>query len=237
MPTWVHGKFTKALIDTASNHCMITLSLLQRHGLCYHKLAYATTGISSSAAPCLGSVIIDTRVGRRLIAVKYTVVESLPCWPAAAIDMHEPNDVLFALDITSPVNMNIDFKHPRIVVTVPSEKSAQRRNGKTWYHIINHSNQRHKTETSALVDSIAKPAELNSFVNKAKAIPPLYVVKVKPSTESMCSIAESSRKKGVPVKTTSTSTTEERHHIHTRLYTKGHSGTQNIRRHMRSSPT
>jgi hypothetical protein len=85
MPTRVHGKFTKALIDTASNHSMITLSFLQRHGLCYHKQAYTTTGISSSAAPCLGSVVLDTRVGRRLIAVKYTVVESLP---AAAIEMH-----------------------------------------------------------------------------------------------------------------------------------------------------
>ena len=59
MPTRVHGHFTKQ--------------------------AYATTGISSAAVPCLGLVILDTRVGRRLIAVKYTVFESLP---AAAIEMH-----------------------------------------------------------------------------------------------------------------------------------------------------
>ena len=194
MPTRVHGKFTKALIDTASNHSMITLSFLQRHGLCYHKQAYTTTGISSSAAPCLGSVVLDTRVGRRLVAVKYTVVESLP---AAAIDMHEPNEVLFALDVTSAVNMNIEFKHPRIVVTVPPEKSARRRNGKTWYHIINHSNHKYTTETSALDDFIAKPAELKSLVNKAsQGKAPLYVVKIKPSVESMCSSAVSSRKRG-----------------------------------------
>ena len=83
MPTRVHGHFTKALLDTASNHSMTTLSFLQCHGLCCHKQAYTTTGISSSAAPCLGSVILDTRLG--LIAVKYMVVESLP---AAAIEMH-----------------------------------------------------------------------------------------------------------------------------------------------------
>ena len=85
MPTRVNGKFTKALIDTASSHSMITLSFLQRHGQCYHKQEYTTTGISSSASPCLGSVVLDTRVSRRLVAVKYTVVESLR---AAAIDMH-----------------------------------------------------------------------------------------------------------------------------------------------------
>ena len=72
--------------------------------------------------------MLDTRVGRRLIAVKYTVVESLP---AAAIDMYESNEVLFALDVTSTVNMNIEFKHARIVVIVPPEKSARRQNGKT----------------------------------------------------------------------------------------------------------
>ena len=72
---------------------------------------------------CLGSVIPDTRVGRRLTSVKCTVVESIP---AAAIDMHEHNEVLRALDVTSAVNMNIKFKHPRIVVTVPLEKSDRR---------------------------------------------------------------------------------------------------------------
>ena len=185
MPTRVHGKFTKALIDTACNNSMITLSFLQCHGLCHHKQAYTTTGISSSAAPGLGSVVLDTRVARRLIAVKYTVVESLP---AAAIDMHEATEELFALDVTSAVNMNIEFKHPRIVVTVPPEKSARRRSCKTWYHIINHSNHKYTTETSALDDFIAKPAELRSLVSKAsQGKAPLYVVKIKPSVESMCS--------------------------------------------------
>ena len=178
MPTRVHGKFTKALIDTASNHSMITLSFLQLHRLCYHKQAYTTTGISSSAAPCLGSVVLDTRVGRGLIAVKYTVVESSP---TAVIDMHEPNEVLFALDVTPAVNMNIEFKHPRIVVAVPPEKSARRRNGNTLYHIINHSNHKYTTETSAPDDFIAKPAELKALVNKAsQGKAPLHVVKIKP---------------------------------------------------------
>ena len=67
MPTRVHGKFTKALMDIASNHSIITLSFLQRHGLCYHKQAYTTTGISSSAVPCLGSVVLGTKEGRRRI--------------------------------------------------------------------------------------------------------------------------------------------------------------------------
>ena len=66
--------------------------------------------------------------------------------------MHEPNEVHSALDVTSAVNMNIEFKHPHIVVTVPPEKAARRRNGKMWYHIINHSNQKYTTETSALDD-------------------------------------------------------------------------------------
>ena len=194
MPTRVHGHFTKALIDTASNHSMITLSFLQRHGLSYHEQPYTTTGISSSSAPCLGSVILDTRVGRRLVAVKYTVVESLP---SATVDMHEPNEVLFALDVTSAVNMSIEFKHPRIIVTVPSDKQARRRKAKTWYHIINFSNIKYTTETSKLDDFIAKPAELKSLVNKAsQGKAPLYVVNVKPTMESMCASAASARKKG-----------------------------------------
>ena len=123
-----------------------------------------------------------------------TVVESLP---AAAIDMHEPNEVLFALDVTSAVNMNIEFMHPRIVVTVPPEKSARRRNGRTWYHIINHSNDKYTTDTGTLDDFIAKPAELKSLVNKAgQGKAALYVVKIKPSFESMCSSAASSRNTG-----------------------------------------
>ena len=91
----------------------------------------------------------DTRVGRRLIANKYTVVESLP---AATIDMHEPNELPFALDVTSAVN--IEIKHPRIAVIVLMEKSARRRNGKTWYHIINHSSQKYTIETRKRVVSV-----------------------------------------------------------------------------------
>ena len=234
MPTRVHGKFTKALIDTASNHSMITLSFLQRHGLCYHKQAYTTTGISSSPAPCLGSVVLDTRVGRRLIAVKYTVVESLP---AAAIDMHEPNEVLFALDVTSAVNVNIEFKHPRIVVTVQLEKSARRRNGKTWYHIINHSNHKYTTETSALDDFNAKPAELKSLVNKAsQGKAPLYVVKIKPSVESMRSSAVSSRKRGYLSKQQAPAPQKQDTTNIPDCIQEVIQKTQNTRRHM-SSPT
>ena len=193
MPARVHGHFTKALIDTASNHSMVTLSFLQKHDLSYHAQPYTTTGISSSSAPCLGSVILDTRVGRRLIAVKYTVVESLP---SAAADMHDPNEILFALDVTSAVNMNIEFKHPRIVVTVPPDKHARRRKAKMWYHIINHANQKYTTETSKLDDFVAKPAELRSMVNKAsQGKAPLYAVNIKPTTDSMYNSA-ASRKKG-----------------------------------------
>ena len=193
MPARVHGHFTKALIDTASNHSMVTLSFLQKHDLSYHAQPYTTTGISSSSAPCLGSVNLDTRVGRRLIAVKYTVVESLP---SAAADMHDPNEILFALDVTSAVNMNIEFKHPRIVVTVPPDKHARRRKAKMWYHIINHANQKYTTETSKLDDFVAKPAELRSMVNKAsQGKAPLYAVNIKPTTDSMYNSA-ASRKKG-----------------------------------------
>ena len=103
----------------------------------------------------------------------------------------------FALDVTSAVNMNIEFKHPRIIVTVPPKKSARRRNGKTWYHIINHSNQWYTTETSAVDDFIATTAVLKSFVNKtSQGKAPLYVVKIKPTVESMCCCAVSSRKRG-----------------------------------------
>ena len=71
----------------------------------------------------MGSGSLDARVARRLTAIKYTAVESLP---PAAIDMRGPNEVLFALHVTSAVNMNIErkfmFKHPCIVVTVPPDK-------------------------------------------------------------------------------------------------------------------
>ena len=82
-------------------------------------------------------------------------------------------------------------------MTVPPEKSARRRNGKTGYHIINHSNHKYTTETSALDNFIAKPAELKSLVNKvSQGKAPLYIVKIIPSIESMCSNAVSSRKRG-----------------------------------------
>ena len=85
--------------------------------------------------------------------------------------MHEPNEVHSALDVTSAVNMNIEFKHPHIVVTVPPEKAARRRNGKMWYHIINHSNQKYTTETSALDDVIAHRAEFISQQSRPRQGP------------------------------------------------------------------
>ena len=171
-------------------------------------------------------------------------VESLS---AAAIDIHEPNEVLFALDVTFAENMNIEFKHPRIVVIVPPEKSARRQNGKTWYHIVNHSNQRYTTETSALDDFIAKPGELKSLVNKASQgkVPP-SVVNIKPSVESMCSSAVSSQKRRF-LSQEQAPASQKPHHKHcnhkhcgsydivvkyhnchkrTGLYTRGHSKTQ-----------
>ena len=158
--------------------------------------------------------------------------------------MHEPNEVFFSLDVMSAVSMNIAFKHPRNVVTVPPERSERRRNGKTWYHIINHSNQKYATETGALDDFIAKPTELTSLFNKAsQGNAPLYVARKKASVESMCSSAVSSRKEITRHNNnrqhhrSKTPHPRYRWYHHTRLYTGGHSKTQNTRWHIRSSPT
>lgn len=78
-------------------------------------------GVSRSTAPCFGYVHLQPRVGRHDISVQFTVVESLP---SAAVGSFVPNDAyaLFALDVIVAVDMDISFKHPCIIITVPATK-------------------------------------------------------------------------------------------------------------------
>ena len=181
VPTKISGHFAKALVDTAANHSMITRSFLEKHSIAYTSQHSVTIGISSSQTPCLGHVTLDTRVGRQVIPARFTVVEALP---SAAADSYTPNDALFALDVITHTGMNISFKKPRIIITVPPPKSKRGRKGRTWYHVIHLDHSKYTTESSNLDDFILSDRELKSLTTKArKGQTPLYVAKIKPVME------------------------------------------------------
>lgn len=106
-----------ALIDSICNHIMITVYFLDRVRVAYTPTPCHTYGVSDTAAPCRGQVAVNTLVGRHVLHVKYTFVDTLPTATACA---HRPNEALIALDVISAVNMRLDLVHPRIVLTVPA---------------------------------------------------------------------------------------------------------------------
>ena len=177
MPVRIQGHHAKALIDTASNHSMISLPFLNRHRISFTSEPSASAGISAVEAPCLGFVFLDTRVGRHNIQVRFTVVESLP---SAAADTHQPNEVLLALDVITAVDMDIKVRRPRIIISIPDPKKQGRRKHKDWLHVVHLEHMNYTTESSPLDDFLVSKGELNSLVNKAiKGTKPLYVVAVR----------------------------------------------------------
>lgn len=183
MPLRIHSHKLKALVDSASNHSMITASFLARTGIPYTASACQTYGVSDTAAPCLGQVTVDTRVGRHVLPVCYTVVDTLP---TAAACMHEPNEALIALDVITAVNMRVDFRQPRIVITIPAPKHAPRSQRKPWYHVVHtQSTGRHTTESSSLDDFVCSQRELKRMTAAAtRGAQPLFAVHIKPVIEN-----------------------------------------------------
>lgn len=194
MPTRIDGQFAKALVDTAANHSMITRCFLEKHNIQYIRQHSVSVGISSAEAPCLGKVTLTTRVGRQQLSVRFTVVDSLP---SAAADTYAPNDALFALDVISAADMQITFKHPRIVISVPPPPLARKKRARTWFHVIHLVHTKHTTESSEFDDFIMSQRELKSMTNKARqGRTPLYVVHIKPTTMSLNTCCAGTRKKG-----------------------------------------
>ena len=187
------GHFAKALVDTASNHSMITHAFLSKHAIQYSADHSVTIGVSSSQTPCVGHVVLPTRVGRQIIPVRYTVVHALP---TAAVDA-SPNDALFALDVVTAVDMQINFKKPRIVVSIPPQKSGRRRKGRTWYHVVHVDHGKITTESSALDDFVLSHRELKALMSKARrGTQPLYMAKIKPVIESAPASCASTKRQG-----------------------------------------
>ena len=194
MPTKITGHFANALIDTASNHSMITRSFLMRHNIPYVSERSVTIGVSASQTPCLGHVSLPTRVGRQIISVKFTVVDALP---SATVISHATNDALFALDVISAVGMHMNFKKPRIVITVPPPKTKRGRKGRTWYHVVHLDHGKVTTESSSLDDFILSKRELKSLTSKAaRGKTPLYVAKIKPIIEPALTCCAGTKKSG-----------------------------------------
>lgn len=195
MPLWINGLKLKALIDSCSNHSMITASFLDRANLPYASSAHQTFGVSDTAAPCLGRTTIDTRVGRHVLSVQYTVVDTLP---AAAACLHEPNEALIALDVISAVRMRVEFPWPRIVITVPAPPHAPRSQRKPWYHVIHtQPTGKHTSESSPLDDFVCSKRELKRLTAAAtRGSLPLFAVHIKPAISSANICLANSRGKG-----------------------------------------
>lgn len=192
MPTRIHNHFARALVDTAANHSMITRGFLERHNIPFLSTHSVTVGISASEAPCLGSVLLSARVGRRIITVKFTVVDSLP----AAADSFHPNEALFALDVISAVNMSITFKHPRIVIHVPPVKHGRKKTGQPYFHVIHASHAQVTTESSPQEDFLISQRELKSLTNRARrGQQPLFVAHIKSSHAATTNVSCASTKR------------------------------------------
>lgn len=193
MPARIHGHFAQALVDTAANHSMVTRGFLDRHSIAYTASQSVTVGISGSEASCLGKVVLNTRVGRRVISVKFTVVDSLP----AATGSYQPNEALFALDVISAVDMSITFKHPRIVVYVPPLRSGRRKKDKPYFHIIHAGHSKFTSESSTQDDFMCSQRELKALTSKAKhGQQPLYVAHIRPTVATSPICCAGTKKKG-----------------------------------------
>lgn len=194
VPSKIDGHFATALVDTAANHSMITRSFLLRHTIPFTTEHSVTIGISSSQTPCLGHVCLPTRVGRQVLSVRFTVVEALP---SAAVDSVASNDALFALDVITASAMQLNFRKPRIVITVPPPKSARGRKGRTWYHVVHIDHSKVTTESSTLDEFVLSQRELKSLLSRAeRGQTPLYVAKIKSVLEAAPTCCAGTKKSG-----------------------------------------
>lgn len=180
MPVHIRGARLTALVDTASNHSIVTAEFLSTQQIPYTSASSVSTGISGSSAPCLGTIQLPVRVGRQTVAVKFTVVASLP-----SAKWHAPNHALLGLDVIAATQMKIQFEHSCIRISVPCTKPRQNPRKLCWQHVI------HLPRAAQLLDIpssdheyVCTQRQLKSMVARAD-VEPLYLVHVKPAhTES-----------------------------------------------------
>eukprot|EP00892_Ulva_mutabilis_P010992 jgi/Ulvmu1/8265/UM041_0076.1 len=196
IPIHIRGTGLKALVDTASNHSIISVDFLVKHNISYHKARSTSLGISGSNAPCLGTVQLETCIGRQRHLVPYTVVTSLP-----SAEWHKPNDALLGLDVITATHMRIDFDdiQPVIRIRVPCMRrtSTARKHSRDWTHVI--PIPRQATSTDSVDEYACTPKQLKSMVTRAQTgKDPLYVVHVKPGAPALSThtCAASNRRKG-----------------------------------------
>ena len=178
MPCRVCNEPAKALVDTASNHCMITRSFLRRHNLSYHSAPVTTVGVSGSEASCLGFVVLPATIGYQEARLRFTVVDSLP---AAAVDFDAPNHVLLANNALRECKINIQFHDNRIALSVPGNKNAPKGSlpARTWHYARAVDNSVHTTHYSSFEEFLPTQKELKSLLSKARAgKQPLFVAHI-----------------------------------------------------------
>lgn len=181
MPVVANGYRLKALVDTASNHSMVTKEFLDMHGIRFDPEPSVTLGVSRTPAPSYGKIILQMKVGRRTLPVTCTVVASLP---SAAAHWHDTNDALLGLDVISATSMRLDFTPPCIRITVPSSRSGPKNTRKSWHHVIHvHQPATPVAETSEDAEIVHSRKELKALLSQAAhGKVPLFAVHVRPSS-------------------------------------------------------
>ena len=185
IPAQVHGSRLKALVDTASNHSMITREFLNHIQVDFTAGPGVTLGVSGTPAPSLGKITLDVQVGRKVMGVLFTVVESLP---SAAAHWHDPNDALLGLDVISATSMRIEFTQPCIRITVPGSRTGSKYRRKDWQHVVHLSKPSTPAlESSSTPDVSTSGKELSALLSQAaKGKVPLFAVHVRPCTYDTC---------------------------------------------------
>ena len=66
LPVFVRNHKVKALVDTATNHSVITRDFLHQHCISFHGAHVVSGGIAGSTAVCLGHVQLRTHIGHKV---------------------------------------------------------------------------------------------------------------------------------------------------------------------------
>ena len=177
IPVTINKLSVKALVDTAANHSMIAVEFLHANGIQFDTLPSLSYGISGASAPCLGSLILQTCIGKQCHDVKYTIVASLP---SAAAQLHDPNLALLGLDVISAARMRISFDPPRMILSVPPPAHAP--HCSPFTHVITlqpgHAQDMLKPQgLDPLVQSVRQQKKM--FKHAMAGNMPLYTVQVK----------------------------------------------------------
>ena len=194
MPVFVQNHKIKALVDTASNHSIITCDFLQQHEIGFHAARVLSGGIAGSTAVCLGHVHLSTCVGHQEHIVMYTVVSSLP-----SAQWHRPNQALIGLDVISASQMKLDFADAVIRISVPSTNIAVRSRLTDWCHVVPIPRPATTSSSSeTCLSYLCSRKMTKSMMSQSRrGTSPLYVIHVKPvMTAGLLTCLASDRNQG-----------------------------------------